>query len=99
MDAQYIRDHIEGEPVDAAPIAGDAEWGQRLYDLVLEVAARQLGDSSAEEVTVAVPFTVKPFMGTDRAVAMGGCIEICVDLKVVSMCYHRGFKGKKPGPG
>ncbi|QZY28828.1 hypothetical protein [Nocardioides coralli] len=73
-----------------------------MYNMILEAAAKQMeesGEASADEVTVDLKARLRPKeLPEGETHPLGGCVEVCVGV-IVQVCYHRNFKGSRPGKG
>lgn len=98
LTRDYIENHIVGEAAtfstDRAHDSPDA-FADALIDRVLAMAADQAPVEGAEQLDFNLPVTLRPVANAPQ----GGCIEVCVGIGVASVCYHRDFKGTRPGKG
>ena len=100
LTRQYLQDHMErdGEVTSIEQNTENPEVFTRiLTDAILAKAMEQFETESEErdEVQMSIPVTVR---AVDLG-ALGGCTEVCINVGVISVCRHKGFKGDGHGPG
>lgn len=95
LTSDYLWDH-QDEVAKGGMRSSAEEFGDALIDAILEMARQQLGAESTDEINLEVSVRVRP---VEVEAPLGGCVEICVGGPPVWVCYHRNFKGKRPGPG
>lgn len=97
LSRTYLRNHMVSDARSDDVHAPSAEdFADALIDQILAAAHQQLRDEEeSDTIELTLPVTLR---AVDRS-PQSGCIEVCVDVKLVQVCYHRDFKGDRPGKG
>lgn len=97
LTREYLENHMSGAAISAAegPIDSPGAFADALIDRVLAMAADQSPTDGADQLDFNLPITLRPVANAPQ----GGCIEVCIGIGIASVCYHRGFKGSRPGKG
>ncbi|MEY2226876.1 hypothetical protein [Streptomyces sp. BF23-19] len=98
LTRKYLQDHMMNpEGLPARNLVETPEtFANTFIDQVLMNAQEQLGSEADErdEIELSIPVRLRPVANAP----LGGCVEVCVGV-VVTVCYHRGYKGDHPGKG
>ncbi|KAA6436825.1 hypothetical protein FEM33_20465 [Dyadobacter flavalbus] len=76
FDKQYILDHKKN-------IHTFESFSRALGERALTAAAEKIGEGQAEMVEIPASITVSPIEATK-------CVQICVEISGVVVCYHAG---------
>jgi hypothetical protein len=74
LTGPYIEDHM-------ALVHTAESFGRALVEQILKAARRRLDKTEAESVELDAKITLTPVIAR-------GCLQVCVGLPPVSVCYH-----------
>jgi hypothetical protein len=98
LTVEYLNDHMEADAA-AGMRNTPQEFADALIDVVLQMGKDQVESSTTQdEVEISVPVRLRAVEKAGVA-PQSGCIEVCVGPILWQVCYHRDFKGDRPGPG